>query len=352
MRGCIVHDIQSGPFGHSIQYILEDNKIGRDFAHEDLAGAKEKLYHQYLRANTSYAGVPFQVETLCGERWAQVSSMIRGNGSLGLLISGTIDLDNIDNVVRLAFHAGICDPADNVLPIELARNIAPSPDRLVISDHTVPLVVRWQAIRKRLYEFLLLDWGEFSAKAMLTRAFEEAVRLEKVGTDNWRMTDDELIQYFLSQVGEAQLIKELSRRLRLGQLFIPVLIGRSAAIDTYRTLNRMDTKREIEKEIRKAAYRDRAGPQILVHFILDNKKTERAVEVILRETGERTVIGRDTQCLLIGAFASMPPTPKEATVLQAEAVRVFAKYGCGNIEVARDPLIMSGDGDGQLALFQ
>src|SRR6185436_17807801 len=32
----LIHDMQSGPFGHSIQYVLEDNQLGAEFAHEDI----------------------------------------------------------------------------------------------------------------------------------------------------------------------------------------------------------------------------------------------------------------------------------------------------------------------------
>lgn len=347
----IVHDIQSGPFGHSIQYILEDNTDAPGFAHEDLAGAVEKRFHQDLRANTSYVGAPFQVQALCGERWDRVSLMITGQGALGPLISGAIDLDNIDNVIRLAFHTGICDRTDGMLAAQLARSLIPSSAGLTVSAKAVPLIKRWQEIRRRLYGFLLLDWAEFSAKAMLTRAFEDAVSLDKLGIDNWRMTDDELIQHFLSQVGDGQDIKELSRRLRLGQLFTPVLIGRSTSVDAYRRLNRIGTKRDIEKAIRKSAYQKRTGPQLLVHFILDMKKTERAIRVAVKETGSPMVIGRDTSRLLIGVFASTQPTVREMTNLRREANRVLADYGCAGIEPVEDPLLNHGTRGTQLEFF-
>jgi HD superfamily phosphohydrolase len=344
--------MQSGPYGHSIQYILEDNEVGSSFDHEDLAGAGSRMYHQHLRANTSYAGVPFKVQTLCGDRWDRVTSIIAGGGRLGRLISGSIDLDNIDNVIRLAFHMGICDRNDGTMAIEIARNIEPSSAGLITSVDILPLIVRWQEIRKHLYEFLLLDWAEFSAKAMLTRAFEEAVRLEMVGVDSWRMTDDELIQYFLTRsVGEAQYVKELTRRLRVGELFFPVLMSRSPSVDLYRTLTRIDTKREIERGVRKAAFEDRSGPQLLVHFILDVRKTQRSVQVKLRETGTLETLGSDSRSLLIGVFSSTPVGPKEYATLQTEALRILSEHGCQALELIPDPLGKPPAKDRQLGLF-
>ena len=46
---------------------------------------------------------------------------ITGKGTLGKLLSGTMDLDNIDNVCRLAYHMGIFN--NKTLPIELAKSI-------------------------------------------------------------------------------------------------------------------------------------------------------------------------------------------------------------------------------------
>jgi HD superfamily phosphohydrolase len=334
----LVHDMQSGPFGHSIQYILEDNRIGAGFAHEDVFGAGKRMYHQNLRTNASYMSEPFKVQELCGERWKEISEIISGAGPLGCLIAGAVDFDNIDNVVRLAFHVGLCDDADRALPIKLARAIAPAGPMLELSVRDIPLMARWQEIRRLLYGLLLLDWAEFAAKAMLTRAFEDATRLEKVGIDNWRMTDDELTLHFLNQVGEGQSIKELTRRLRLGQLYTPVLIGRSTATQVYKKLNLISSKRAIEKAIRKSVFLDRAGPQILLHFILDSKKTERAIKFLVKETRAPMTLGTDVHRLLVGVFTSSPVNSKDHASLQNESLRVLANYGCTDVELIDDPL--------------
>jgi HD superfamily phosphohydrolase len=347
----IVHDIQTGPFGHSIQYILEDNKIGTQFLHEDLAWANRQKYHQMVSANASYLGVRFQVQALCGDRWDRVSKLIAGQGLLGPLISGDIDLDNIDNVVRLAFHAGITQTGDANIPVELARGIVPSAKGLIASANLLPHLTRWQEIRKQLYQFLLLDWAEFSAKAMLTRAFEDAVLIAQVGADSWRMTDEDLIQHFLTQVGESQGIKELTRRLRLGELFTPILIGRSSAVNAYRYLNKIETKRKIETQIKAIASQSKSGLQILVHFILDLKKTERALRIVLKETCAPMILGHNSESLLIGVFASAPMTAKEAKAIATATRSVLRENGCGEIHAINDPMSEADGSSAQMRLF-
>ena len=56
-----------------------------------------------------FAGKPFCAPQVLGDRWDNVASMIEGKGPLGSIVAGTMDLDNLDNVVRLAYHVGIAD---------------------------------------------------------------------------------------------------------------------------------------------------------------------------------------------------------------------------------------------------
>jgi len=278
--------------------------------------------------------------------------MIKGESQLGSLISGTLDLDNLDNVIRLAFHTGLCSRIEAEQAIELAKVIAPTPQGIAIPSQKVYLIEQWQKVRKNLYEFLLYDWAEFSAKAMLTRAFEDAVGQKFVGTDNWRMTDDELIQYFLDKaIGETQSVKEMVRRLRLGELYTPILIGSSAAVENYKVLNQIKTKRNIEKEILRSVYKGRGGTQVLIHFILDINKIERAVEVTLKDTLKQIEVGQNSRSLLIGVFTSAAPTPREREMLQVKALQVLANSGCPEIRFIPDPLAKPKTPDNQMKLF-
>jgi hypothetical protein len=186
---------------------------------------------------------------------------------------------------------------------------------------------------------------------MLTRAFEDAAMQERVGIDNWRLTDEELIQRFLGEIGDSQSIKEITCRLRLGQLYTPIMLARSPSIDAYKTLNLIATKREIERKIRKAVYQNRPGPQMLVHFILDVKKTNRSVKVNYLETKKTEVLGVDSRCLLIGVFASKPVNSKESKALQSESGKVVSEAGCKDLQMISDPLGVVRAGNDQLAFL-
>lgn len=350
----LFHDVQTGPFGHSFQYILEDNKIEGNFEHENLRKGSESLYYQDITTNASFAGARFLAMKICGERWEKVSAIIKGEGRLGPLIAGSIDLDNIDNVIRLAFHCGIVDRSEGQLAIDLTIGIEPTQHGLIIPDHNIALIEKWQKIRRRLYELLLLDWAEFSAKAMLTRAFEDAIQYNLIGTDSWLMTDDELLHFFQRHsLGDSQSVKQMLHRIRLGNLFAPILLCRSPNVELYKKFSSINTKRKIEKEIRDQVYGKKTGRSILVHSILDYRKTDRAVSVIIKGTDRSFTIGQDSSTLLLGIFVSSPPSSrKDQMNLEKAAMKVLSDFGFKKIEIIPDPMSDIIKEDTQLNLFE
>lgn len=351
----LLHDMLSGPFGHSFQYVLEDNS-GDEFSHDDINRGGKSSYYQDLRANASFLGRPFRAQTILGERWTKVTDMISGRGSLGPLISSSIDLDNIDNVIRLAYHAGIADKSHSELALSLARKIYPiNGERLSLDRTGIPLVEEWQSIRKRLYECLLLDWAEFSAKAMLTLAVEEAIELKEIGNDSWRLTDDELIERLSSLRGEGQFISDTAQRLRCGDLWSPMILKRSRNILLYKNLSGRNIKREIERRIHDAV-RDISTlkTKFLFHLILDKGKTERKLKFFIDELGDDVIIGQDSEQLLIGVFASRPIVSQaHSKSIEHTICGILQEYGLIELEPLPDPLGMTSDlkGSSQLTLF-
>jgi len=187
----LLHDLQTGPFGHSFQYVMEDNPFDQRFEHTNLASGAETRFLQRAEAGASFAGHQFISITRLDDIAGPVYEAIRGSGPFGPLISGSLDLDNLDNVVRLAFHVGLCSDHDRRLPEQLTALLSVQKGRLSARSEAFPMVQRWFDIRRELYRYLLLDRGEFSAKAMLTMAVERAVDAKLLGPDSWKLTDDE-----------------------------------------------------------------------------------------------------------------------------------------------------------------
>lgn len=337
VAAAVLHDMQTGPFGHSMQYVLEDNEIDSSFVHEDLSHGWRSTYHQLILAGASFAGKPFSASSYLGSNWESVAQIIRGEGRYGPLIAGTMDLDNIDNVVRLAFHVGITEDDDRSIPLVLARQLTVEDGELVLPTAATATVERWQAIRRRLYELLLLDWAEFSAKAMLTRAIERAAQHQIIGADSWVRTDAEFLEYLeKNAIGDAQDVRDLVRRLRCADLYEPVLLAASPAVEAYAKLNSIQAKQELESILlNRAGIR---GVRVLTHFILDKAKTDRAVSFRSRENGVRKAIGRNSRQLLCGMFVSSSPSEAERRALSIAYAALLRERGVADLRPLDDPM--------------
>ena len=297
----ILHDLLTGPFGHSLEYIFDDNKVEGEFNHEDVQGAAARTFLQDLQAAASFRGAQFQAKNILGLDWDAVTEMIGGSGSLGSLVSAELDIDNIDNVLRLANHVGVIerDEARDLAEC-IVSDMRISNGEMTLSEHALPQVARWQEVRANLYRLLLHDWAEFSAKAMLTRVIEEAVGLGKLSADNWILTDDGLVDHLTAELtGEGGTAKEILDRLIRGALYEPAVLASVSGTRLYDRFANIQTKRDIETKLSSIA-----GTKVIFHVIKDKNKTNRTVKFFNRDTNKHGEVGVSSDETLIGVFLS------------------------------------------------
>ena len=346
LAAAILHDVQTGPYGHSFQYVLEDSvSEGDDFLHDDLAGGAQRNYYMNVSAAAHFAGKPFCAPQVLGERWDRVASMIEGKGPLGSIIAGTMDLDNLDNVIRLAYHIGIAgrEHVDEVMRIVGGIRPGRIHGTLDVASTVLSDIEKWQQVRRKLYEFLLLDWAEFSAKAMLTTIVEDSIAAHLVGNNSWSHTDDGFLAGLENlALGEFQHISQLIKRLRCGDLYDPIILERSKCVELYKELSSPLRKREIVDFIDKSILRKNGfARNIIFHVILDSGKTERAITIEV-DGREPKIIGTDSRSLLVGIFLSrpLPTAAKSAQGIQNCIRQYFSDIGLGSTEPIMDPMAM------------
>ena len=156
-------------------------------------GRKTTKPYQYRSAKLEpiYFGLHMELASkISQENLKAIGGIINGEGKLGPLINGTMDLDNIDNVFRLAYHIGIVKSGK--VPLNLARSLWVENNSLIIEEKTISYVEEWYNVRKKLYSFLLLNPEEFSGKCMLREAIELAKKKHK-HSFNWYDTDFTLL---------------------------------------------------------------------------------------------------------------------------------------------------------------
>ena len=137
----------------------------------------------------------------------EISQIISGKHLLSRLISDSIDIDNIDNVFRMAYHMGIRFRREAPLRIAESRYIEDGIVKFLEDAKTY--IEEWDSVRQKVYKFLLLNPQEFSGKYMLTEAMDilfECISQGKAeGYDiKWNYTDYQLMEE-LKQLKETWL---------------------------------------------------------------------------------------------------------------------------------------------------
>jgi HD superfamily phosphohydrolase len=220
LAGAVCHDLATPPFGHLFEYILT---ALRDWTHEqEVLSILDRTYsrlgehHQILPGRTATVG-----ETLArhGISTEAVAATVRGQGRLGRLIAGSLDLDNIDNVFRMAHLLGMRHDPESALV--LAGSLRLSDNGLALDEKGVGAMTAWAATRRRVYELLAFDPTNLKAQAMLTEAIIAAMREDFVGSEHWVWTDEQL----LYKLQEALPSKTTAIRLGAGDLYETVFIG-------------------------------------------------------------------------------------------------------------------------------
>ena len=293
----LLHDVGTAGFGHSVEYVLKSE----GFAHEDLLSISLPAHeagfaYQSLDFEPLYFGQRRSLLNVLGRSDLEaVASMVRGDGRLGPLINGRMDLDNVDNVYRLAYHMGLAREVKPALTI--ARSLWPTDDGIVLRADAIEAVVDWYETRRKLYHHLLLNIEDFSAKCML----EVALRRERqVGAQEfvWNDVDFATMTALHSVPGETSSI---AARLMVGDLFGCIGIYQVPLTSSQALIGAEGSMEEhLQSElVRRTSH---TSLQISVHIIWDVQKTEREIQVKL-DNGSLKTIGRDVSRVLIGVFA-------------------------------------------------
>ena len=120
----LLHDIATPPFAHTVEYVLQG------FNHEDESNRllMAKQSNDSSPSTAIFASQLPQFNDVCSKISRQikikidpdeVARYVTGDGEFGFLINGSIDLDNIDNVIRACTFMGI--EVNRKTPLELIK---------------------------------------------------------------------------------------------------------------------------------------------------------------------------------------------------------------------------------------
>lgn len=293
----LLHDWAITAYGHLVEEAFQ--YVGATFDHES------KLY-EMVTESSEIGGVDRQV--FRGRnglaRWLEkvaspgddklllkdILEAILGKGKFGRVVCGDIDLDNIDNVFRMAFHMGL--GPDRQVPVRLASQIVGIDEATlspIFTRAATDDISKWLVTRRNVYEHLMLAEPDFTGKLMLLYATVQALQHGELNNADWDMTDDQFIARLLTSK-----VKECSKtveRWLVGEFWVTTpLMWMEGSRPKYRDV--LAFSEQLSSKL---------GRTCFAYCIKD--KRDRKLSICF-EDGNREMVGQDSAQWLLGVGSS------------------------------------------------
>jgi len=347
----MLHDLGHSPFSHTLEYLLHE-KTGMDHMEittniirgkldilEGLEIEGRERIHEIL--NEYGIDIDMVCRMILGEEIKRMDlfNVDKGQQYFGAdknylvnMISGPLDADQIDYLLRDAHYTGVAHGMIDVYRILNTLKIRNG--ELMIDRKGVPALEGMLVARALMYSSVYFHKTNRIGELMLSRAVEE------IEMDNWldiyKYNDSELLSVLLTQGGYA---KEIALRLKYRRLFKKALVIRvdevkdnAELLAEFHKLNDLKMRRRIEREIAEAAG---IAPKYVLIDIPDNiaqlsepRLTKTNVKIIdgneVYELSRYSPLARALQLRKVQDWALMLVTKREyVEKVRREAARII-----------------------------
>ena len=192
----LLHDVGHGPYGHQTEEVIR-RRTGRD--HDELGDLLEAT--ELATVLRDYDLSP-----------TRVARLVRGEGELGQLVSGELDVDRMDYLVRDAHHTGV--PYGSIDHERLVRELEYADGELVLAEGNVATAESLLLARALMDSTVYRHHVSRIAGGMLERASERLLERTDRDVESFRrMADHDLL------VALREDVPELGRRIEYRDLF-------------------------------------------------------------------------------------------------------------------------------------
>ncbi len=307
MMAALYHDVTTPPFAHAMEEIL---KSYYGFDHErhfhnlvtgqskDLGGSRAQIFQgralKLLTVCQSVEGRRIGIDSF------RILKLVFGKDDdpLSNLISGDIDLDNIDNVIRSASAMGI-EGADKYLAEALAKSfVLYKGKQIAISETAKNYIEKWKRLRETLYEMILCSTDDFSLQTMLKHALrnliESADENIQLREEDWKLTEEEIFK----KIKEHPDTKDIYRRIQLKDLYECLSLVWVEGTDVLKYIENKKNQQALE-----VLSEDLFKVSVILNYYLDKRQRNiKRLFVFFDEIYQSCNQPRENPALLLGFF--------------------------------------------------
>jgi HD superfamily phosphohydrolase len=267
----LLHDIGHCPYSHNVEGLVY-RRTGK--YHDDIADLVDE-------------GPVARTLADHGLNPDRIASLVAGEGELGQLVSGELDVDRMDYLVRDAHHTGV--PYGTIDHGRLVRELRFVDGDLVLDEGNV------QSAESLLLARALMNPTVYShhvariAKAMLRRAAEGLLAAGEVTAEELRRMDDHALHVALRECPETA---EYARHLTTRDLYKRAVWAEMEAVPQDLLVADHNTIRDFERDIADSADVDPAA--VILDVPAEPEMTESSSRVLVngevRRLGEQSTL--------------------------------------------------------------